>query len=78
MVCGTHQQFKNLCDHAAQSWEWELKNKMVHYVEQGGAEDLEKVQPCRVFFYGTYYRRDDIDFIKQIVREKKHRPLIIR
>lgn len=76
VVAGSKKEFDNLCTHAAEQWNRELRNKQVHYVED--ASDLEMADSARVFCYGTYHQRPDWETIYYKIVEGGHRMLRIR
>lgn len=76
VVAGNHREFHNLIGHAHVQWDYELKNKMVHYVSS--ALQLEHVHGARVFVYGTYFKRKDWELIEALIQSGGNRKLLIR
>lgn len=76
VVAGNLREYNNLVNQAHEQWDYELKNRMVHYVSH--PEILQSWRGCRVFLYGTYFKRPDFELIEQIIRDNGYRRLLIR
>lgn len=76
VVAYTRKQFDMLCGMASEWWDFELKNRMVRYVED--SEQLRGLKPCRVFVFGSYFKRADWQKIYEEILINKHIMLKIR
>lgn len=76
VVCRTKAEFKVLLGMASQFWDFELKRRMVHFVES--ADTLKGIAPCRVFLFGSYFKRRDWIEIQAAIVSSGHSPLRIR
>lgn len=76
VVAGNHREYQNLLASAYEQWDYELKNKMVHEVIH--PDVLRGWHGCRVFLYGTYFKRLDFEVIEQVIRDNGCRKLLIR
>lgn len=76
VVCQTKTQYENLIVAARIPWDFEIKHKMVHFVED--ASDLNGIPPSRVFLFGSYFKRRDWQRIEESILANKHMKLKCR